>query len=124
MVPKSGASVPKSKSALSDSDFAELIAAALQQELGGSRRASKTIMTWAGVTDHTARAWLNGRKSPSSLHLVKLAANSPSVMGTVLRLTGHERVGLFIELEGIEAGLERVLATVRALRQVAVTPPN
>ena len=113
MVLKSGAGAPKS---LSDGQFAKSIAAALQQELGGSRRASKTIMTWTGVTDHTARAWLNGRKSPSSLHLLKLAGCSREVMSLVLRLTGYDRIGLGINLEVLEVGLVEILDAVRALR--------
>lgn len=124
MVPKSGASLSKSRLSLSDAQFAELIGSALQHELGGSRRASKTIMTWAGVTDHTARAWLNGRKSPSSLHLVQLAAHSPSVMTVVLRLTGHERIGITIELESLEIGLESALAIIRELRSTGAASPH
>lgn len=116
MVPKSGTRFPKLPFSLSDVEFAELIAEALQQELGGSRRASKTIMAWTGVTDHTARAWLNGRKSPSSVHLLGLAAKCPSVMTLLLRLTGHDRVGLGIELIELEAELERMLAIVQTMR--------
>lgn len=116
MVPKSGTRVPKLQILLSDLQFAGLIAAALQQDLGGSRRASKTVMTWTGVSDHTARAWLNGRTAPSSVHLLQLAANSSSVMDLVLRLTGQDQIGLGSDLEALELGLEHALATVRALR--------
>ena len=116
MVPKSGTRLPKLQIALSDVQFAELIGAALQTELGGSRRASKTIMTWTGVSDHTARSWLHGRKSPSGLHLLSLAAQSHSVMGLLLRLTGHDRIGIGIELQILETGLEEALRAVRAVR--------
>jgi len=116
MVPKSGTRLPKQQISLSDIQFAELIGIALQDELGGSRRASKTIMTWTGVTDHTARDWLNGRKSPSSLHLLALAAQCRSVMSVVLRLTGYDRINVGIELQLIEAGLEEALKAVRAVR--------
>ncbi|WP_311268584.1 hypothetical protein [Sphingobium sp. WCS2017Hpa-17] len=116
MVPKSGTRVPKLPFSLSDAEFAEMIAEALQQELGGSRRASKTIMAWTGVTDHTARAWLNGRKSPSSAHLLGLAANCPPVMVLLLRLTGHDRISIDIELIELEAELERMLAIVQTIQ--------
>lgn len=122
MVLKSGAGVPKSQILLSDDQFAESIALALQHELGGSRRASKTIMTWTGVTDHTARAWLNGRKSPSSLHLLKLAGCSREVMSLVLRLTGYDRIGIGINLEALEAGLAEALNAVRTLRAADERP--
>jgi hypothetical protein len=116
MVPKSGNRVPKLQFLLSDVQFAELIASALQSELGGSRRATKTIMAWTGVTDHTARYWLSGRKSPSSVHLLTLAAHSRSVMALVLRLTGHDHMGVGFELQALEAGLQEALETVRTMR--------
>ena len=116
MVPKSGTRVPKPQISLSDAEFAELIATALQRDLGGSRRASKTIMAWTAVTDHTARAWLHGRKVPSSLHLLQLAARSDEVMTVILRLTGHDRIGVGLDLGTLEAGLEDALRKVRALR--------
>lgn len=116
MVPKTGTRLPKLPFLLSDAEFAELIASALQSELGGSRRATKTIMAWTGVTDHTARYWLNGRKSPSGVHLLALAANSRSVMNLILHLTGHDRVGIGMDLASLEAGLEEALQAVRALQ--------
>lgn len=116
MVPKSGTRVPKLRFELSDVELAALIASALQHELGGSRRASKTIMAWTHVTDHTARAWLNGRKSPSSLHLLALAAHSRSVMNVVLRVTGNQRAEIDLDLKALEDELENALAAVRTLR--------
>lgn len=116
MVPKNGTRLPKPPVSLSEAQFTELIAGALRDELGGSRRASKTIMAWTGVSDHSARAWLNGRKSPSSLHLLALAARSRLVMSLVLRLTGHDRVEIGIDLQTVESGLEDALNAVRALR--------
>jgi hypothetical protein len=116
MVPKSGTQLPKSQISLSDAYLAELIARALQDDLGASRRATKTVMTWTGVSDHTARAWLNGRSSPSGVHLVLLAAHCRSVMSTVLRLTGHDDAALWIDLEAMEIGLEKLLTATRQLR--------
>ena len=116
MVPKSGARLPKLQFSLSDSQLAMLIGAALQEQLGGTHRAGKTIMAWTGVSDHTARAWLHGRKSPSGAHLLALAANSPAVMSAVLHVTGHDSAALEIDLAAIEAGLEDALVAVRRLR--------
>jgi hypothetical protein len=116
MFPKSGTRLPKSPIPASDSAFAALIGRALQNELGASRRAAKTVIGWTGVSDHTARSWLNGRKCPTALRLVVLAANCPSVMTTVLHLTGHEQVGIGIDLERVEHDLEAMLETARLLR--------
>ena len=116
MVPKSGTRLPKTQDPLSEARLAVLIGNALQDELGASRRATKTVMSWTGVSDHTARAWLNGRTSPSGLHLVVLAAHCRPVMATVLRLAGHEQVAIAIDLEAIESSLEAILDTARRLR--------
>ena len=116
MVPNSGSRLPKTQISLSDGELAELIGFALKRDLGASRRATKTVMAWTGVSDHTARAWLNGRASPSAVHLVMLAANCRPVMLVVLRLTGHDDIGLEIDLEAIERGLEELLASARSLR--------
>ena len=116
MVPKSVARVPKPQFSLSDSQLAALIGSALHEELGGSRRSAKTIMGWTGVSDHTARAWLHGQKSPSGVHLLALAANSSSVMSIVLRVTGHAGIAVEIDLRAIEQELVATLAAVRKLR--------
>lgn len=116
MFPKSGTRLPKSPIPASDSAFAALIGSALQSELGASRRAAKTVMGWTGVSDHTARSWLNGRKCPTALRLTVLAANCPSVMTTLLRLTGHEKIAIGIDLEAVEHELEVMLETTRRLR--------
>lgn len=116
MVPKSGTRLPKSQISISDSHLAELVGRALQDDLGGSRRAAKSVMAWTGVSNHSARAWLNGRVSPSGAHLVMLAANCRPVMLTILRLAGHDRAALGIDLETIESELENLLTVTRQLR--------
>ena len=116
MVPKTGTRLPKLRSALTDARLAAIVGTALQSELGASRRATKTVMTWTGVSDHTARAWLNGRTSPSGVHLVVLAANCRPVMTAVLELTGHPSVALALEIEVVEERLEAALKVARSLR--------
>lgn len=116
MVPKTGTRLPKLQSALSDARLAAIIGTALQSELGASRRATKTVMSWTGVSDHTARAWLNGRTSPSGLHLVVLAAHCQPVMHAVLELTGHSDVALAIDIEAVEERLSAILEAARSLR--------
>src|SRR5665213_3834400 len=116
MVPKSGSRLPKSP-IFSDADFAAVIAAALQTDLGASRRATKMVMTWAEVSDRTARAWLNGRCCPSGRHLVLLAAKCRPVMAAMLRLSGHEKVALAIDLQSMETMLGAMLETVRKFRR-------
>ena len=115
MVRKTVSELRNSRSVVSDSDLAAQIGAALQKELGASRRATKSVMRWTGVSDTTARAWLHGRVSPSAIHMVALAANSDSVMTLLLELTGHEGLKLGLEVQTIEKALVRALAHVQSL---------
>ena len=113
MVPKSGSQLPNSPFTLPESEFARQIGEALREELGASRRATKTVMRWTGVSDKAARSWLQGRASPSGLHLVALAARSGPVMTTFLRLTGYGDLEIAMGLRGIETELLRMLAIVQ-----------
>lgn len=115
MVRKNRSQLPDSPFALAESVLANEIGQALRDELGASRRATKTIMRWTGVSDTTARAWLQGRVSPSGLHLLQLAAKSASVMVVVLRLTGHRDLEISFRLQEIEADLDDVVARIRVL---------
>lgn len=116
MVPKSGSRLPKSLFALSDVEFAGAIGDALQSELGGSHRAAKTVMAWTGVSNRTARAWLNGQTCPSGLHLLVLAGHCRAVMGMVLNLTGHDQIAVVLDVDAIESALETSLAALRNLK--------
>lgn len=113
MVPKSGSQLRDLAFSLSESVLATQIGEALRSELGASRRATKTVMRWTGVSDRSAQAWLHGRASPSGLHLVTLAAHSNSVMSTLLKLTGRGELEIGLRLKEIEADLERLLSLVR-----------
>lgn len=116
MVPNTGTQLPFGRAAISEVELAAHIGSALQGELGASRRATKTVMRWTGVSDHTARSWLNGRSTPGGLHLLNLAMNSMPVMMTFLRLAGHVGLEVALELERVEAELEHALQNVRTLR--------
>lgn len=107
--------VPKSGGKLTDGKLAALIGSALRVELGGSRRATKTVMQWTDVSDHTARSWINGQTSPSSLHLLEIASHSRPVMATVLNLTGYDELELGCEILVVERVLESALEQIRAL---------
>ncbi|MFM2273504.1 MAG: hypothetical protein RL702_2569 [Pseudomonadota bacterium] len=115
MVPNNRSQLGDSPFVLSESTLAAQIGEALQDQLGASRRATKTVMRWTGVSDTTARAWLHGRASPSGLHLLELASHSEPVMVVLLRLTGHEDLELGLRLRDIESGLQKALDHVRAI---------
>lgn len=116
MVPNSGSKLRNTPTDLSDAVLALMIGAALKADLGGTRQATKTVMRWTHVSDHTARSWLSGRTSPSSLHLLELAMQSENVMTVILNATGHAGLQLAHDLAAVESALENTLARVRALR--------
>ena len=116
MVPNSGSKLRGAANGLSDAALAHMIGAALKTDLGGTRQATKTVMRWTHVSDHTARSWLNGHTSPSSLHLLELASQSDNVMGVILKATGHTSMELAHDLIAVERTLETALARVRHLR--------
>ena len=93
-----------------------MIGAALKAELGGTRQATKTVMRWTHVSDHTARSWLNGQTSPSSLHLLELATQSDTVLKVILNATGHTELELAHDLAAVENLLQATLARIRVLR--------
>jgi hypothetical protein len=123
MLPKSGSRLP-SRSAISEAELAAAIGRALTGELGGSRRAAKTIMAWTGVSGRTARSWLQGGSCPGGRHLLLLVANCDAVLRALLRLSGRERVGLGVDLAALETRLAGLLEDVRALRGDAATRPR
>ncbi|WP_296721022.1 hypothetical protein [Erythrobacter sp.] len=116
MVPISGSKLRGPPTDLSDALLAHMIGAALQADLGGTRQATKTVMRWTHVSDHTARSWLNGHTSPSSLHLLELATQSQTVMAVILKATGYGGLELAHDLAVVENALEEALARVKALR--------
>ena len=118
MVPNSGSKLRSTPTGLSDAVLASMIGAALKADLGGTRQATKTVMRWTHVSDHTARSWLNGHSSPSSLHLLELATHSENVMTVILQATGHRGLALAHDLVAVENVLETALTHIRALRGV------
>ena len=116
MVPKTGNQFPNGASPPSDVEFAHAVGAALRGELGASRRATKTVMAWAHVSDRTARGWLQGLHSPGGCHLLALAAHSQRVMGLFLSLAGQDRLRVSLGLASLEAELEQMLAIIQRLR--------
>ena len=116
MVSKSRSPLRDSRFVLSDSDLARQIGAALREELGATRRATKTVMRWTGVSDTTARTWLQGKGSPSGIHMVTLAAHSDPVMIALLRLTGRGDLELGLRMREVEGALVELLTLVRETR--------
>lgn len=67
-----------------EQDFNRMVAAALRNELGDSRRSVKTVMNWTGTCERTAKNWLAGSCGPSGHHLVQLAQHSDEIFDLFL----------------------------------------
>lgn len=118
MRPKSGTLLPAERGAPPDErEFAERIRLALRDELGGSRAAAKSIMRWTGVSDRTARNWLNGTASPRGYHLVCLARKSDAVLAVILSSSGRNELALSANLRAVELALAKASGAVAALKR-------
>lgn len=115
MFPKKGSSFPVGRDALTDSEFAQVIASALKIEFGSTRNGAKMIMQWTGVSQRTAKNWLNGTNAPNGVHLILLARESNAVLKAIMLLAERPEMSLGASL----LSLRRVLAeTMTALDQM------
>ena len=115
MVRNTRSQLRDSRFLIAESALSEKVGQALRDELGASRRATKTVMRWTEVSDTTARGWISGRVAPSGRHLLALAAHSRLVMIVVLRMTGHAELEIGIGLQEIEHNLLLALSQIRAI---------
>ncbi|MFA5967906.1 MAG: hypothetical protein WC816_01445 [Sphingomonas sp.] len=102
MFPKTGNKRPYPHS---ETDFAMLIARALNTELGSTHRAVKTVMRWTGASERTAKHWLAGTHAPDGAHLIGLVRHSDEVLGDFLRAAGRGDVVLAVGLVDLRSRL-------------------
>jgi hypothetical protein len=88
-----------------EQDFNRMVAAALRNELGESRRSIKTVMSWTGACERTAKNWLSGANGPSGHHLVQLAKNSDEVFDLFLVMSDRRPVVTTMTLVTLRAHL-------------------
>lgn len=116
MFPKSGTRFPKATT-ISETDFMGRIGAALKDELGSTRQATKTVMRWTMASDRTARNWLNGAVCPSALHFILLARSSPAIWSLLLELADRHEAQLAEDLHAIEVALAQASGSLERLRR-------
>jgi hypothetical protein len=92
MLPKKGKVFPnRDGQSHSEIDYATAIAAALREDLGGTHRATKTVMRWTGASERAVKNWFAARSGPSGEHLVALTRHSDAVFGAFMRLAGRDQ---------------------------------
>jgi hypothetical protein len=89
MLPNSGKNLPVAEAAAITRQYASVVALALKQEVGNSRRSVKTLMRWTGAGERTVKNWLCAVRGPSGPHLVALVGHSSSVHVALLALSGR-----------------------------------
>lgn len=115
MHPKTGLLLPAKQPPFKTVALVDILKSSLQSELGNSRRATKTVMRWTGVSDKAARSWINGLASPNGIHLFNIMKNSPVTTITLLEMAGYQEVSLTLELRQIEENLNLTLSKMKAL---------
>lgn len=115
MFPKKGKTFPIGRDALTEAEFAQVIASALKLEFGSTRNGAKMIMRWTGTSQRTAKNWLSGSHAPSGLNLVLLARESNAVLKAMMLLAERREMSLGTNL----LSLRRLLTdTISALDEI------
>jgi len=106
MFPKTG---NKLHSATGGLDFAQVMAEALNAELGSTHRAVKTAMQWTGASERTVKHWLAATHAPHGVHLVRLARHSERVLAAFLIAANRSDLLVTMELLAVRAKLLEVI---------------
>lgn len=117
MFPKTGNKFPKRTERLNEADYAAAISEALKAEIGTSAGAAKQIQRWTGVTDRTARNWLNGVVGPRGHHLMELARESDAVLSVVITMMARPELALAPDLHAVEVALAKASGAFEVLRR-------
>ncbi|KTB72282.1 hypothetical protein AO067_04315 [Pseudomonas viridiflava ICMP 13104] len=106
MFPKKGNTFP------SRQDYARGVAAALQQELGSTHQAVKTLMKWTDANERTAKNWLSGTSGPRGEYLVRLVMHSDQVLAYFLLTCQRDGLTGLISLPAMRNELASALESI------------
>ena len=95
--------------------FVDEIASSLQQSLGNSRVAIKTVVTWTGANEKTVKNWFAGRYGPSGPHLVALVQHSDEILSTFLSMAGREDLMVSTKLKVAEEAIKELLSAIQLI---------
>ncbi len=89
--------------------FNQMVATALRNELGDSRRSIKTVMSWTGACERTVKNWLAGTCGPSGIHLVELAKHSDEIFDLFLVVSDRRPVLTTLTLARLRSHLAETI---------------
>jgi hypothetical protein len=93
-------------------DYAQGVAAALQQELGSTHQAVKTLMKWTDVNERTAKNWLSGSSGPRGEYLARLVMHSDQVLAGFLGICQRDVLAGVISLPAMRDELASALQSI------------
>jgi len=85
---------------------------ALNRAVGNTHVAAKTVASWSGANERTAKNWLAGRSGPCGDHLIGLVRQSDDVLDAVLAMSGRREILMAKKLADARALLAEMLALV------------
>lgn len=117
MFPKKGNSFPGGNDRENGStNYTAIVATALRKELGGSHRATKTVMRWTGASERTVKHWLAGHHGPSGAHLIALIRESEAMYEAVLMAANRRDALVAARMLAAHATMIEVMAAVQQAR--------
>lgn len=106
MLPKTGKDLPPRQAGIT---FAELVSAALIEEVGKTHRAVKTVMRWTGASERCVKHWLAGTHAPQGMHLLALMRHSDELLRHLLIAAGRRDEAVAVELRVLRFKLRELL---------------
>ena len=108
-LPKKGNDFPDKGNIFPRSSYAAAMSKALQQDLGNTHRAIKTLTGWTGAAERTVKNWLSGRSGPSGEYLIALAHHSDGVLEALLVLAERPQFVAGMRIGDVKAKLIEAL---------------
>jgi len=86
---------------ISQQELAEIIAYALRKDHGYHGSSVKQIACMTGLNPRAVRNWYEARNIPSLLGLLRLAQCSPTLMKSILELSGYADISAHIKFNAV-----------------------
>ena len=102
--------------AIMSSQFAALIASALDRDFGDMHAAVKTICKLTGANDRAAKNWVEGKNGPDGPHLLALMSVSDAVLEAVLSAIGRHDLVIAMAITDSKRELRRMLSLLHDLQ--------
>jgi hypothetical protein len=101
---------------ITSSQFAALIASALDRDFGDTHAAVKTICKLTGAHDRAAKNWVEGKNGPDGSHLLALMSVSDAVLEAVLSAAGRHDLVIAMAINDSQRELRRMLSLLHDLQ--------